>query len=75
MPDMWDMVVEVKMHYDIYVGHGRGGKDAPSVKTANNRGDMPGDTQSCVGLSRCLFVATSARKILHITQMYVIHYV
>ena len=27
------MVVEVNMNYDRYVGHGRGGKDAPSVKT------------------------------------------
>ena len=28
MTGMWDMVVEVKMHYARYVGHGRGGKDA-----------------------------------------------
>ena len=28
MTGVWDMVVEVKMHYDRCVGHGRGGKDA-----------------------------------------------
>ena len=33
MTGMWDMVVEVKMHYDRGVGHGLGVKDAPSVKT------------------------------------------
>ena len=33
MTGIWDMVVEVKMHYERYMGHGRGGKDAPSVKT------------------------------------------
>ena len=33
MTGIWDMVVEVKMHYDRDLGHGHGGKDAPSVKT------------------------------------------
>ena len=28
MTGIWDMVVDVRMHYDRYVGHGRGGKDA-----------------------------------------------
>ena len=41
------------------MGQDHGGKYATSVKTrGNNRGDIPGDTQSCVGLSQCLFVAT-----------------
>ena len=28
MTGVWDIVVEVKMHYDRDVGHCRGGKDA-----------------------------------------------
>ena len=28
MTRMWDMVVDVKMQYDRYVGHGRGSKYA-----------------------------------------------
>ena len=40
---MWDNVMKVNML------HRQG---------ADNRDDIPGDTQSCVGLSRCLFVAT-----------------
>ena len=28
MTGKWDMVMEVNMHYDRYVGHGHVGKDA-----------------------------------------------